>query len=431
MEELYESLLDREIQCECGRKHYVPIKKVMISKGVLNQLNEILLQLGFTDHFHIVADKNTYEVAANRVEKLLIEHSRKISMTLFEEEDLVASESNVLKIKKDIDPRVTLIIAVGSGTINDLSRYAAFQLEKPYLIIATAPSMDGYASSVSPLIINGFKNTFNAVSPIAIIGDTEILKNAPVQMIAAGFGDLIGKYISLSDWKLSNLLNEEYYCEYVASIVHKSLILCIDNIKELKERSEESIANLMNGLILSGLGMLMTGNSRPASGAEHHLSHFWEMKFLIEGKKQLLHGQKVGVSTVLIAKLYNSLKMANLSDIIKNQSDKRHLSVEETKEKIRLVFESIAEEVINENFSQAVVSRNVNKLKEKWKEILEIANEVPDSKVIKSMLDFIDAPSTPDQLNIDKTLLDEGLENCMYVRNRYTILRLFDELSLS
>lgn len=431
MEDLYENLLGREIKCECGTKHYIPIKRVVISKGALNQFKDILLELDFKNHFHIIADKNTYKVAGNRIEKLLEEYSFKYTITVFNDDELVASESNVDRIRREIGSQVSLIIAVGSGTINDLSRYAAFQLKIPYLIVATAPSMDGYASNVSPLIVKGFKNTYSAVAPIAIIGDIDIIKEAPEQMIAAGFGDLIGKYISLSDWKLSNILNGEYYCEYVASIVHKTLILCVDNINGLKERSEEAVGNLMNGLVLSGLGMLMVGNSRPASGAEHHLSHFWEMKFLMQGRKQLLHGQKVGVSSVLMANLYSSLKSMNIFEIVEKQEHIKKQSIDEKKDRIKTVFGSIADEVMKENFAQTLFTQNANKFTEKWEEILKIANLVPESKDIKSMLDSIGAFSTPEQLMIDQVLLAEGMENCMYVRNRYTILRLYDDLGLS
>jgi glycerol-1-phosphate dehydrogenase [NAD(P)+] len=431
MEDIFESLLNKEILCECGKTHYIPIKRVMISKGILNQLAEILNQLGFLDNFHLVADKNTFEVAANRVEKLFKENSIKYSMTLFNDDDLVASDTNVEKIKSDIDSQVSLIIAVGSGTINDLCRYAAFQLEKPYLIIATAPSMDGYASSVSPLIINGFKNTYNAVSPIAIIGDMDIIKNAPAHMIAAGFGDLIGKYISLTDWKLSKCINDEYYCDYVAALVYKSLTMCVENTNSLKLRDEASLANLMKGLVLSGLGMLMIGNSRPASGAEHHLAHFWEMCFLMSGRKQLLHGQKVGVASVLMAELYNSLNEINIIETLKHLHSLEPKTVNQRKDKIKSVYGAISEEVIKENFDELYLPQNTDKLIKKWEEILEIAKNVPDSGYIKSLLDTIGAPSLSSQLGIDKELESAGMENCMYVRKRYTILRLFDDLGLS
>ena len=428
MEDIYSGLLDKEFQCQCGRKHYVPIKKVLIAKGVLDQFEDILLTLGFKNNFHIVADKNTYKVAGSRIEQLFRENSVKYSMTLFSEDNLHANINNIEVIKKDMDMHVTLIIAIGSGTINDLSRYAAFQLNIPYMIIATAPSMDGYASSVSPLIVNGFKNTFTAIAPIAIIADLDILKNAPPDMIAAGFGDLIGKYISLSDWKLSKCVNNEYYCEYVAELVHKALIICVENIENLKNRNEESIANLMNGLVLSGLGMLMIGNSRPASGAEHHLSHFWEMEFLMKGRKQLLHGQEVGVSSVIMAKFYNHLQEVDITELKKHCF--RGKTIEERKDDIRSVFGAIAGEVIKENFNETGKALTVNELIQKWDEILSIAKNVPEAKYIKALLDYIGALSEATKLGIDKQLEEKGIENCKYVRKRYTILRLYDDLGL-
>ena len=428
MEDLYKGLLDCEFQCQCGRKHYVPIKKVIIANGVLDQFINILLQLGYKNNFHLVSDKNTYKVAGNKIEQLLNKAAIKYSKTIFNEDSLEANMVNVALIKKDISNDVSLIIAIGSGTINDLSRYAAFQLDIPYIVFATAPSMDGYASSVSPLIENGFKNTYTSVPPMAIIADSDILKAAPPEMIAAGFGDLVGKYISLTDWKLSKCVNNEYYCEYVAQLVQKSLSMCVDQIENLKKRDDLSITNLMDGLVLSGLGMLMVGNSRPASGAEHHLSHYWEMQFLMRGRKQLLHGQKVGVSSVLMAKLYHSLQFVNINN--DNFSTLRIKTTEERKDDIRLNYGGIADSVIQENFSEMVHQKSFSEILEKWKEILEIAKSVPDAQFIKSLLDYIGAPSLPEQLDIDEQLLMSGMGNCMYVRKRYTILRLFDELGL-
>ncbi|MDP4179546.1 MAG: sn-glycerol-1-phosphate dehydrogenase [Bacillota bacterium] len=427
---LFENLINNEMACKCGVNHSISIKEIIIGKGAINKLEMVISKLGFTDNFHIVADANTYKVAANQVERKFLERSYNFTSTVFEKKDLIADESALTRLLNEIDDETSCIIAVGSGTINDLSRYAAFKLNKPYLIIATAPSMDGYASSVSPLIINGFKRTYSAIAPIAIIGDTDILKNAPYEMITAGFGDMLGKYISLSDWKLGYYICNEYYCEAIVSIVEKALKLCIDQIEGLKRREDDAIENLMNGLVLSGLAMLMAGNSRPASGSEHHLAHFWEMRFISEGKKQILHGHKVGVASVLMAKRYNFLSMLDKIDVINYLSQATTVSEDDTKARIKEVYGSIANEVIQENAYMDYVKEINRKIVEEWASIKEIADKAPLSNVLKSILEAVEAPSSPEDINISGLLVDEGSKNCMYARNRYTVLRLFDQLGL-
>jgi glycerol-1-phosphate dehydrogenase [NAD(P)+] len=427
---LFQNLIKNNTICQCGIKHTIYIKEIIIEKGAINKLGMVISKLGFTDNFHIVADVNTYKVASINVGKILQEHSFNFNMTLFEQTDLMANESSIMRLLNDIDDSISCIIAVGSGTINDLSRYAAFKLNKPYIIVATAPSMDGYASNVSSLIINGLKRTCNAISPMAIIGDIDILKNAPYEMITAGFGDMLGKYISLSDWKLGYYLCNEYYCGTIASIVEKALRLCIDQIEGLKTREDRAIENLMNGLILSGLAMLMTGNSRPASGSEHHLAHFWEMYFAREGRRQILYGHKVGIASVLIAKKYNFLSMLDKTDVANFLSKVKIISEEEIRGNIKEAFGSIAEEVIEENFNLDFLKVNTQAIREKWDSIREIACEIPYSEVLKLLLEAIEAPSSYEDINMCRMLVEEDCKKCMYIINRYTVLRLCGQLGL-
>lgn len=426
----YVDLLNRCIDCSCGRNHSVPIKKVVVEKDAIKQLDKILQQLGLGTFIHVVMDINTCEIAGNQIVELLRKAERKVSTTVFKTKDLIADEKALEVLLSALEEQVDCLVAVGSGTINDLSRYAAYKLGKPYVIVATAPSMDGYASSVSPLVINGFKRTYSADAPLAIIGDVNILSQAPESMIVAGFGDLLGKITCQCDWKLGRLLHEEYYCEYVSSLINKAVEICTKNIYGLKNREEQAVESLMHGLILSGIGMLMVGNSRPASGCEHHLSHFWEMKYIQEGRKQLLHGQKVGVATVIMAEYYNKLKLLDKDQVKNLLSCKKPVSNEDRIKQIKESFGSIAEEVIRENFSENISNQDEEEITEKWNHIRQILEKVPESAQVKSFLQAVNAPSTPEELGITPDLAEEGIRNCMYVRNRYTVLRVADTLGL-
>jgi len=215
------------------------------------------------------------------------------------------------------------LIAIGSGTINDLTRFVSFKTGMPYSIIAIAPSMDGYTSSVSPLIVNGFKRTYNAVYPQFVVGDLDVLSKTPYDMITSGFGDIIGKYTSLADWMISSVINGEKFSNDIANIVRKSIDRCVQNVEQIKKRDKLAVKDVMDALVLSGIAMLKVGNSRPASGAEHHIAYYIEIKDLMAGKRPPFHGTSVGVAETIVTDIYHKVFSLNVDDIRKLISKRR------------------------------------------------------------------------------------------------------------
>ncbi len=163
-----------------------------------------------------------------------------------------------------------LIVGVGSGTINDLCKFISFKLGLDYIIYATAPSMDGFVSIGSALMLNHVKTTVDCHGPIAVIGDPEILAAAPMRLISAGLCDTLGKYTCLLDWKLSHLICGEYYCAEVVGMVEEALRAVSNQIDRIPDRDPAAIKAVMEALVLTGIAMSYVGNSRPASGCEHH-----------------------------------------------------------------------------------------------------------------------------------------------------------------
>jgi glycerol-1-phosphate dehydrogenase [NAD(P)+] len=171
--------------------------------------------------------------------------------------------------------------------------------------------MDGYASNISSLMVNNFKTTYKTTYPLSIIADYTVMNKAPMNMIKAGFGDMIGKFISLADWKLSKYLNNEYYCETSAALVDNALNSCCKKAHRLKKKDEAFLISLFESLILSGIAMGLVGNSRPASGSEHHLAHYWEMDALRKRREHPLHGNSVGAAAVVISEIYKMINDIN------------------------------------------------------------------------------------------------------------------------
>lgn len=306
------SILDRpisqwagmEYSCACGKSHKVDIQAIRVGSGVMQELPGILRDLG-ASHIFLVADNYTYEAAGRQVEQLLDQAGLAYHKRVFQTETpLVPNEYALGSVLAAMTSQDDMLLAVGSGTLNDVTKYVSARTGIPYVIAATAPSMDGYASTVAPTILDGFKTTLPAVYPAAIVADVDILKDAPMPMLTAGFGDIIGKFTSLADWRLSHQLNGEYYCPEVAGVIEAAVETCAANAKALAQREPQAIQAVTEALILSGLAMGMVGVSRPASGAEHQMAHYWEMDALRRGEEHPLHGNAVGVGTVLAASLY-------------------------------------------------------------------------------------------------------------------------------
>ena len=306
------SILDRpisqwagmEYSCACGKSHKVDIQAIRVGSGVIQELPGILRDLG-ASHIFLVTDNYTYEAAGRQVEQLLDQAGLAYHKRVFQTETpLVPNEYALGSVLAAMTSQDDMLLAVGSGTLNDVTKYVSARTGVPYVIAATAPSMDGYASTVAPTILDGFKTTLPAVYPAAIVADVDILKDAPMPMLTAGFGDIIGKFTSLADWRLSHQLNGEYYCPEVAGVIEAAVETCAANAQALAQREPQAIQGVTEALILSGLAMGMVGVSRPASGAEHQMAHYWEMDALRRGEEHPLHGNAVGVGTVLASSLY-------------------------------------------------------------------------------------------------------------------------------
>jgi len=293
-------------KCECNKTHKVDIEEVVIKKDAIKDTIEFLNKKT-SGTIMIICDENTYEIAGRIFEKTLPKSETYI---IKEKNNLHVSPNEsfvgevLIKIPKDID----YFLAVGSGVINDITRQISYKMGKDYIVFGTAPSMDGYASVTSSLIINNVKESIQGQSPKAIFADIDILKQAPFEMITAGFGDVIGKYNAIREWQFGRDYKNEHYCPTIVELVTKAVKKCEKSAKQLINRDEAAIKSVMEALTLAGMTMTMYQNTRPASGAEHHIVHYWDVDCIKRGVKHPLHGNSVGVGTVIICKVFELLK---------------------------------------------------------------------------------------------------------------------------
>ncbi|CAM4364142.1 sn-glycerol-1-phosphate dehydrogenase [Paenibacillus tarimensis] len=379
--------------------HTVTLDEIVVESGALSKVPAYIQNHGY-NRVIIVADENTARAAGNELAELLVEAGVANKQVMVKPNtigDVVADEQTIIQVMLEIDHDTTdLIIAAGSGTIHDVVRFIAYKMNKPFLSVPTAPSVDGFNSKGAPLIIRGDKITIAASSPVAIFADLDILIKAPAALVAAGFGDMLGKYTSLFDWNFGRIAAGEPHSKLAESITKDALEQCVRQAEAIARRDAEGIRSLMNSLIESGLAMLILGVSHPASGAEHHLSHYWEMEYLRLGRKQLLHGAKVGVACTIISELYHRLAAEGWFG------------------------QSLESDPADHEAFQAI--------HEHREEIEAAIRAIPSPEQLKQLLRTVGGFTEPLQLGVDSELLSRSLRGAHHIRpNRFTLLRAYNK----
>ena len=400
------------IDCKCGKHHSCDIDYVFVEDGAISRLAEITTKY---KSVLIVADGNTYAAAGKATEDALC--GKVSDRVIFPGEViLIPNEDSVGAVEEHLSG-IDLIVGIGSGVIQDLCKYVSHTNKIPYMVVATAPSMDGYASDGAAMIWGGMKVTYKAGLPRALIADTSVLASAPMDMIKAGYGDIIGKFSALNDWKLSKTVNGEYFCDYIYDLTYKMIEDTLAVAEGLTKRDKNSLRVLTEALITVGILMSFAGSSRPASGSEHHLSHFFEIVGILDGEEYFPHGIDVVYSTVITAKIREDILSRPFPKKIWRESE------EELAANIRKIYTSAADGCIElqKKVGNYAIDRIPTYL-EKEAEIRAILAECPKACEIEEMLgrvgldmgEFYKLYSEKKLLNAKKYAKD--------LKDRYTVL---------
>jgi len=410
-----ESLTQGIRDCECKKEHLCPIDYVKIGHNAIMYLPEIC-----NDYRSIllISDENTWKVCGEKVFESIKDRVNKNLILTSDTDVVIPNENKISEIEKNLANDTDLIIGVGSGVINDLCKHVSFKNNLPYYIVATAPSMDGYASVGSALILSGMKVTLNARPPKAIIADTEVLKNAPIDMIRAGYGDIIGKYSCLNDWKLSALINGEYFCKRIYDLTFD----CVKKVEALAEkiamRDEETVGILMEALVTVGIAMSYTGSSRPASGSEHHLSHFFEITGIINNEKYFAHGTDVMYSAIQTAKMRE--------EMISKEPVHKEFNYENWEKEINRIYKVVAPEVISLQEKMGWYKEDIfDKVKENWNEIKKLISEVPSADELTKMAERVGLDFKEFEELYGKDKIQDAMLYAKDLKDRYTVLWLY------
>ncbi|MBO4412086.1 MAG: iron-containing alcohol dehydrogenase, partial [Lachnospiraceae bacterium] len=403
--------------CACGREHHCPIDIVDISESVWEALSD------YVRPYHrilLVADRNTDRVAGSRVREVLGE--KVTSYVILDDNGdhvVVPNEEKIAEIESFFSDN-DLIFGVGSGVINDLSKYTSFDKGVPYFIFATAPSMDGYASVGAAMILGGMKVTTNARPPKAILADPRILKDAPFEMLQAGYGDIVGKFSCLNDWKLSAVVNGEYLCEYVWQLMYDTAVRVRELAEGIRTRDPEAVGALMEALVVAGIAMAYVGNSRPASGSEHHLSHFFEITGILDHAPYFCHGIDVAYAAVVTAAIREK--------ILKLDPEFRPFRRERWETEIRRLYKTSAEGVMKLQDKLGWHEKEeLQSIREKWPEIREVLLEAPTEAEMLQMLSDVGLSYPEFEALYGARKIHDAVWYAKDLKDRYSVLWLLDQ----
>ena len=391
--------------CPCGRSHIMHTELSVIEKDCLKKADEYFKKLGISGKIVAVYDENTYKATADR-------HIPADCEVILCPENLHANEHGVQLLSDRLPGDADVLVAVGSGTVHDITRYCAYKTGADFVSCPTAASVDGFCSSVAAMTWNGCKKTLTAVAPRLVLADTEVVKNAPIRLARSGFGDMVGKYVALTDWKISHIITDEFYCERIASLTYDATKAVLDSVDGILSGEDAAFEKLMYGLLISGLAMQMMGNSRPASGAEHHISHMIEMLELSD----CLHGEKVGVGTLIAIDEYKKLAESAFDFCDYRAFEKKFL--------VPVFGEKMSDELMLENKTDCANGVSGDMLKASWQKVCGEISHIPDVNTLRSLYEKSGVKSTLSDIDVDEDMKQRLLTYSPAVRNRLTLMRL-------
>ncbi len=422
-----------EIQenCSCGKIHKFA-SQVIVKDGAIRELPRLL---GKSKKVYLIADQNTHTAAGKAVMELLEAAGIRVASCIFGAESLEPDEHSVGRAVMYYEADCDAVIGVGSGVINDIGKIVAHMANKPYIIVGTAPSMDGYASATSSMTRDGLKISLNSKCADVIIGDLDILCQAPLKMMASGLGDMIAKYVSICEWRIAHIITGEYYCQDIAQLVRQALKGCVDNAQGLLKRDKEAVKAVFEGLVIGGVAMAYAGVSRPASGVEHYFSHIWDMRGVEFGTPVELHGIQCAMGTYQAARLYEAIKTMT-PDYEKARAYVEDFDLPAWEQTLREFLGKGAEAMIAQEKKEGKYRKDTHRarfsvIEKNWEAILQIIEEeLPSSEEIKKLLDTMGISTDLTAIGVDRECARLSFRAAKDIRDKYVLSRLAWDLGV-
>jgi glycerol-1-phosphate dehydrogenase [NAD(P)+] len=366
----------------------------------------------------IVADENTFHAGGEKVaESFRAAQQPMLPPFIFHSPRLYAEHEFVVALETALKKHKAIPIAVGSGTINDLTKLASHRAGRQYISVATAASMDGYTAFGASITFQGSKQTFQCPAPAAVVADLNVLCAAPAIMNAWGYADLVAKITAGADWIVADALGEEAIVPEAWNIVQSRLSILVGDARGVGAADPKTIARLVEGLILCGFAMQATKSSRSASGAEHQFSHLWDMQHHLNNGISPSHGFKVGIGTLAVTALYDSLLKKRLEDLDVRQARQMFGFGE--------LGAVAAQEIAEKSCDPESLRVQLQGLCESWPQLKErLHRQLIPFNTLKGMLKAAGAPTEPEQIGITRERLRASFLQAYFIRRRFTVLDL-------
>ncbi len=386
----------------------------------------------------LIADGNTNDAAGKRLDALLGAAGIPSDTFLYDAlPRLKPSLANAEMLLPRLESYRGIIVAVGSGVINDLVKYAAYRVRKPYVCVATAASMDGYTSAGSPLSDRGFKHTIACAPPRILVADMDIVANAPQEMAGWGYGDLAGKVAAGADWIVADALAIEAIDDLAWPLVHDHLHPWLAQAEAIRQRQPRALGALFAGLVIAGLAMEFHGSSRPASGADHQIGHLWEMRDVSFQGLPVSHGACVALGTLSVLALYDWLLRQDFTaiDIDALVASRPTLAVDLKQVEQAFGNSNIAvrsvDEVKAKHVDDGLFRQRLGLLSENWLLLRDRLREfLIDASQMRRMLAAAGVVTDPLQVGIERAQHQQTILEARLIRRRYTVLDLLYDVGM-
>jgi glycerol-1-phosphate dehydrogenase [NAD(P)+] len=406
--------------------------RLLVTRAGVRHETATAFQQQFAGHQAIViTDHNTFAAAGRDVVASLARTGVPLADPFIFDADVYADDRCVKALREALQSVNAIPVAVGSGTINDLTKLAAHQAGRQYLVVATAASMDGYTAYGASITAKGSKQTFDCPAPQAVLADLEVIAAAPRGLNASGYADLLAKVAAGADWIVADALGIEPIDPSVWQTVQGRLKDWVGAPAAVARGEPEALRNLVNGLMMSGFAMQAARSSRPASGADHQFSHLWDMQHHTHEGAAPSHGFKVGIGTLASVVLYEELLQRDFATLDVEKAASPWPTLGALLSEVTALFgagelaDKAKEETAAKYLPREAIREQLLRLKKVWPQLRSrlVAHLIPLHD-LRSMLADAGCPTESEQIGISRNRLRHSYKQALFIRRRFTVLDL-------
>jgi len=384
----------------------------------------------------LLSDENTFRAGGEDVARALVDAGITVQHHRFGAGPIDGTDTLGDEIARGGDG-VGLVVGAGSGTLCDLAKYAGDRLKRPVLLYPTAASMNGYTSGITALKVRGLKRTLPCTPAAGIFANPAQVATAPQRMTAAGVADFLSKCSSSTDWRASHILQDVPFDPKARSFFEGIQEQLLEAAPRVGRGEPEAVALVLEALLLSGFSMVIAGSSAPASGGEHLISHYLDMKAGLYGTAHDLHGTQVGVATVYCLGLWEKIlalapEAIEIDALIAARPSEAQVSAWIREDWGGPVGEEVQAQWDAKKLEAAALRKFLGRVRAELSRMQrELAEDLLPARVVARAIEESGGPVAPEALDAPVAEYRKALSRARYIRNRFTVLDLAQDLGLA